>query len=450
MLGWRGWAINGVIDPYLNITLLTLRFKFTEAYLGIEDAETRLSAEVSLGDFIRGRVVKDGEALIQYYPGDLPFLLFCIHTNNGGWKPWMKNWPPGHRTCSSSPHCSSYEAWENVQVMSDSTMENNSWTQTNKLVNKGVNVELKLPVGDGSGPTCRAIFEYISNKTGSYPHMIYTKIPKMFIDFNRQPGAAWLKTRGTLKSKGLDVVNPEQWACYMDAMTFVREAKNVIYRKYGGGWEINFHTQGHSRMISAGVGNKNHLQNLFKNPDLVRSDLEKTSKKSSHFYTYNYDTKNITFESHFAPLTEEEAKLNGHTLDLETPNNRPDEDWYVGTWNSAIAEHNSHFFQEKNHMADMVEMWGETIIDICLEMYGVDLNLDYDRPYKSLTITYNNVKPATTCSDGVISTLKPKTGIMWTLSGCVAECQAVSSCKYVVMTTWGTSKTRTCALHSSC
>ncbi|GBG30731.1 Hypothetical Protein FCC1311_069512 [Hondaea fermentalgiana] len=68
---------------------------------------------------------------------------------------------------------------------------------------------------------------------------------------------------------------------------------------------------------------------------------------------------------------------------LETPNNRPDEDWHVGTWNSVISEHNSHFLRESTNMADMVEMWGETIIDICVEVYGVDLNLDTTAPTKA-------------------------------------------------------------------
>lgn len=489
------------VEPYYNKNGIT--FNWTQENLQILEAETVLSSEVPLGGYIRGRVVRDGMPLVRYHPGDMPFILFCIHTSTTDhWASWMKELAPSRRQCESSfGTCKVEDAWAKFQKMSDSYLKKHSWSTISKEITGGRN--LKWPIGDGSGQECQQIYYYIGNKTGGhYPHMLYTSIPKAFLDFNRMGPSKYLQVPGDL-GKSLKTVSPLQWTSYYDMMNFMQEAKNVIARKYGGGWEMNMHTQIGSARAGCGVGMKSKHKTIWNNPGITLDKIGDTAgdgkKRSNRLYMYSYlkDKGFTPWESLFGPYSlgeaissrgigaapsrawqysrsstqkcfcgstamegrfgsyaEADAKADNKAIEIMPVKNRPVEDWYVGNWNTAIVEQYSKF--AKHNAAsfnDMVEIFGETIIDISNEVYGANIpRITYDRPFKSLKTIYDISQPARMCNSGkAIKTYTNKANVIWNFKDCYKLCNEEPKCKYFVISTEAKSDPkRTCMLFATC
>lgn len=168
---------------------------------------------VTPGTMIPGRVIVDGKPFVEYYPGKLPFIAVCIHNKSKITAQMRRDYPVGWRSCRGD--CDSL-----------------------KTAIKFRDGKLNVTTGDsGSGELCRLTVEYLEKITGKRPHMIVPNWPKGLMDMNRRPRNKVIQVKPPLRQ------HPDLIATWDDFMSFVREARDIVYQEWGGGLQIGFHGQ---------------------------------------------------------------------------------------------------------------------------------------------------------------------------------------------------------------
>lgn len=203
---WDVFAEAG--EPYVGPTY---QQNFNQHHIG--PASPLDPRAVAPGTMIPGRVKVNGQPLVEYFPGKLPFIAVCIHNKVSITPQMRRDYPVGWRSCTGN--C-------------DSLKTSISFRDGKQSV----------AVGDsGSGSLCQLTVEYLEKITGKRPHMIVPHWPKGLMDMNRRPRDKVIQVSPPLRQ------HPDLIATWDDFMSFVREARDLAYQEWGGGLQIGFHGQ---------------------------------------------------------------------------------------------------------------------------------------------------------------------------------------------------------------
>lgn len=482
-------------------------FNWTKENVDVQDASTLLAGEAPLGSIIPGRVTKDGTPMSYLRVGNSPLLLVCIHTATTPWSKYMRNWAPSRRVCHS-PTCRDDQIVRNMQAITDEQWATLSSEELSKLFLNHVQVSnntfnhASMPLGDNSGPMCEGIYDYIVEKTNKtmYPHLVYTGVPKAYLDHNRNP-RHFIFPRGRLRSKyNMTAQNPELIASRDDFFGFVREAKNVIARSYGYGWIFSMHSQfSVGNRCDVGGGWEAPLKSLFNNPDLTLKSVqpyEVPTRNSEILLMFDSISRGLSpYEAVFGESSVSEiltlrglgsAPSRAHQYDhgkkegcfcngaafanrVAMPSkewadgrqqlffnreikNRPKESWFVGNFNSAIVEFHARTTDLNTSLGQQtLQVWGETLIDIAVDHWKLPVQRPNGRIFKSLQTTYESIMGGRSCQKGKLirtNTLS-KNYLSITVEKCVEICNSLDGCKYIEMSVDPLAR-RYCSYYSSC